>query len=136
MADPAALALQKAVVARLLASPGVSALVAGRVHDEPPQGVAFPYVRIGQTDQRALRMDCHTDDDVLFSVECHSRPDAGRVEAMRIAQAVREALDDAPLTVAGHVLDWMDYTALSVTRAPDGRSYVAVVAFAAALAPA
>lgn len=136
MADPAALALQKAVVARLLSSPAVAALVGPRVHDEPPQGVAFPYARIGQTDQRALRMDCHTDDDVLFSVECHSRPDAGRVEAMRLAQAVREALDDAPLTVAGHVLDWMDYTALSVSRAPDGRSYVATVAFAAALAPA
>lgn len=140
MADGPTLALRKAVIAGLLADAGVAALVGTRVYDEPPQGVSFPYVRFGAADQAALRMDCHTDDDVAFSVECHARPDAvaqtvhPRVQAERLGHAVRLALDQAALSVEGYTLDWLDYQTQAVSRAGDGRSYVAVVAFFAALA--
>ncbi|WP_028029892.1 DUF3168 domain-containing protein [Gemmobacter nectariphilus] len=137
MPDDPSLALQKSVIATLRADAGVSAVVGVRVYDEPPQNVEFPYVRLGQIDLAPLRMSgtC-VDADILFSVEAHSRPASGRVEATRIADAVRAALDDAALTVAGHVCEWCQYTAQSVTRAADGRSYVAVIAFQAALSAA
>lgn len=140
MADGPALALQAAVIARLRGFAGLTALVGQRVYDEPPQKpdgtTDYPYVRFGAADASALWMTCGADDDVLFSVEVHSRPAAGRPEALRIAHQVRLALDQAPLTVTGYTLDWLDYQTHSLTRGTDGRSYLAVVAFAAALSPA
>ena len=137
MADGPALALQAALVTRLRANAGISALVGARVYDEPPQNVVFPYVRIGNVDLAPLRLsgDCR-DDDIRFSIEAHSRPVAGRVEATRIAAAVVAALDGAALTVAGHHLDWCQWVTQAATRAPDGRSYIATIAFEAALSPA
>lgn len=137
MADGPALALQKALVTALRADPGVSALVGARVYDEPPQDVMFPYLRVGNIDLRPLRMSgtC-TDEDILFSVEAHSRPVSGRVEASRIAHAVRVALDDAALSVSGFKLDWCQFTTQAVVRAADGKSYIATIAFSAALSAA
>lgn len=135
MADGPVLALQAAIVAALRADPAVAALVGGRVYDEPPEDVEFPYCRIGMTDLRILRLSGPwADDDVMLSVECHSRPLAGRVEAARIAHAVRGALDGAALSPAGHALEWLQFTTQAVTRGPDGRSYVATLAFEAAIA--
>lgn len=137
MADGPALALQKALVASLRANAGVSALVGARVYDEPPQGVTFPYVRVGNVDLRPLRMSgACIDEDILFSIEAHSRPVSGRVEASRIAHAVRVALDDAALSVAGFTLEWCQFTTQAVTRAADGESYIATIAFEAALSAA
>lgn len=137
MADDASLALQKAVIAALRADAGVAALVGAKVYDEPPHGVTPPYVRYGTDNLAPLRMsgDC-VDEDIAFSVEVHSRPVAGRVEAKRIAQAVREALDDQALTVTGFTLEWLQYTTQSITRAADGETYIAVIAFEAALSAA
>jgi len=137
VADGPALALQEALVAALRADAGIVALVDARVYDQPPQHVVFPYVRVGQIDLAPLRMsgDC-TDEDIVFSIEAHSRPVAGRVEATKIAHAVRVALDDAALTVTGYTLDWCTFTTQAVTRAPDGVSYIANIAFNAALSPA
>jgi hypothetical protein len=137
MADGPALALQARLVATLKANAGVAALVGARVYDEPPDGVAFPYVRVGTIDLSILRMsgDC-ADEDIVFSIEAHSRPVAGRVEASRIAHAVRLALDDAPLVVTGYTVEWCDFTTQAVTRAPDGRSYIATIAFNAAMSAA
>jgi len=137
MADGPDLALQVAIVARLKAHASVTALVGQRVYDEPPQGVTFPYIRIGTFDLSPLRLsgDC-TDEDLVLSIECHSRPVAGRVEAGRMAHAVRMALDGASLSVAGYTFEWLDWTAQAVSRAPDGKSYIATVAFTAAMSAA
>ena len=134
MADAPDIALQAALVSRLRADTDLAALVASRVYDQPPQKVAFPYVRIGDMDLSADRIGCFTDDDVTFSIECHSKPVAGRVEAKRIAFAVRQCLDDADLTLTGFSVDWCDYLTQSVTRGKDGKSYIAVVAFNASIA--
>lgn len=137
MPDGPSLALQKAVIAAMKANAGVAALVGAKVYDEPPHGVTPPYVRYGRDNLAPLRMsgDC-VDEDIAFSVEVHSRPVAGRVEAKRIAQAVREALDDQTLTVTGFTLEWLQYTTQEITRAADGETYIAVIAFEAALSAA
>lgn len=132
MTGPAA-ALQKAVIAALEANAGVAALVGDRIYDEPPQGVAFPFVRLGRKDISPLRMQCRTDTDILFSVEVHSRPMAGRVEAEAIAYAVQTALDDADLTLDAWHLDWCEYVTSAGFVEADGQSYIATVAFRAAI---
>lgn len=136
MADGPELLLQAALVARLRADAAVSALVGARVYDDPPDGAPLPLIRIGNIDMAADRIGCFVDAAFTFSIECHSRSLAGRVEATRIAAAVRAAVDDAPLVLPGYTLDWCDYLTQSVTRGPDGKSYIAVVAFDAAVAPA
>lgn len=136
MADGPDLALQVALVAALKANAGVASLVGARVYDEPPQHVIFPYVRIGMMDLRPLRLSDCTDEDIMFSIEAHSRPVAGRVEAGRIANAVRVALDGATPSVTGYTLDWIDWQTQAVTRATDGKSYIATIAFEAALSAA
>jgi len=138
MADGPGLALQKALIAVLRANAGVSALVGARVYDEPPQAVTFPFVRLGNIDLSPERLSCVDDHSIAFSVEAHSRPTSGRVEAARIADAIRAALNDqeAAITAAmtGYSADWCTYTTQTATRAADGESYVAIVAFEAALA--
>lgn len=136
MADDASLALQAALVQALKADSSVSGLVTSRVYDEPPQGLSFPFIRVGNIDARPYRDSCTVADEVTFSIECHSRPESGRVEAARMAAAVRAALDQAALTVVGHTLEWLDFTAQTVIRAADGKSYIATVAFEASLAKA
>lgn len=136
MADDSALALQKAVVARLKSDAALTALISARVYDEPPQSVVFPYVRIGNIDVSPFRDSCTTADDLVMSIECHSRPTSGRVEATRMAAAVRQSLDQAALTITGFDLEWLDFLTQSVTRASDGKSYIAVVAFEVSVAPA
>lgn len=135
MADDSALALQAAAVARLKASAEVTALVGARVYDEPPQHVTFPYVRIGNVLVTPFRDSCSTADELTLSIECHSRPDAGRVESTRMAAAVRLALDQAPLNISGFVLEWIDFTTQAVIRVGDGKSYIATVAFEVSVAP-
>lgn len=133
MADGPALALQAALVSVLRADAGVAALVGARVYDEPPDGAMLPLVRIGTIDLAPERLSCRTDEDITFSVEAHSRPIAGRVEATRIAHAIRVALDETDFAVPGYHLDWCQWLTQAVTRAADGKTYVATVAFQAAL---
>ena len=137
MADGPALALQAALIGTLKANAGVAALVGARVYDEPPQTVVFPYVRIGTVNVDILRMsgEC-ADDDVIFSIEAHSRPVSGRVEASRIAHVVRLALDNTAIAPVGYHVDWCDFETHAVTRAVDGKSYIATIAFTAALSAA
>lgn len=150
MADDGSLALQSALLARLRADASLTALVSGRVYDEPPKDVAFPYVRLGAEVVGSERIGCFTDDDIAFSIECHTRPTSGRVEAgqpeivksgrveaKRLAAAVRASLDDADITLgSGKHLDWLEHLTTSYSRASDGASWIAVVAFEAAVADA
>lgn len=133
MADGYALALQKGVVAALKADAGVSALVGTRVYDEPPQGVTMPYIRLGNIEPRPLRTDCGAASEVVFGVEVHSRPVAGRVEATQIAEAVVAALDEqeSAVTVTGFDLVSLFWLTQTVGRADDGESYLAIIAFEA-----
>lgn len=138
MADGPALSLQKALITVLRGNAGLSALVSDRIYDEPPQPVTFPYVRIGNVDQAPERLSCVDDHNITFSIEAHSRPTAGRVEAARIADAIRAALNDQEATITaamtGYSAEWCTYTTQTVSRSGDGQSYVAIVAFEAALA--
>lgn len=138
MAESPAYALQVAVMAALQADADLAALVGESIFDEPlpPDYEGYPFVHLARLDDAALRIGCHTDEDILFTIECHSRPVAGRVEVLALAHAVRRALDDAPLILSGHRLDWCTFLTQSVTRSRDGATWTAVLAFEAAVAAA
>ena len=136
MADGPALALQKGLISRLRnTGAGLAPLVGARIYDEPPATVTLPYVRLGNFDVEPFRTDVSAAWDVAFSIEVHSRPVAGRVEATRITEAIVAALDEQPdaIAVAGFILSWILFETFAVARDADGRSYVATIAFRAVL---
>ena len=135
MADGFALALQKGLRAALVADADITALVAGRIYDEPPQPVTFPYVRFGNINPNAFDTDTSLGALVDVSIEAHSRSPSGRVEATQIAEAVRAALhrQETAITVTGFTLVELIFEVISVTRDNEGRGYTAVVLLQAML---
>lgn len=135
MADGFALALQKGLRAALAADAGVAALVGARIYDEPPQNVTFPYIRFGDIEPGAFDTDTIEGAITGLSIEAHSRSASGRVEAVRMVEAVRDALhrQEASVTVAGHTLVELIYQTYSVTRDDEGRGYTAVISLQAML---
>jgi len=135
MADGFALALQKGLRAALVANTGVIALVGARIYDEPPQNVTFPYIRFGDIEPGAFDTDTIQGSLTGISIEVHSRSASGRVEAVRMVEAVRDALhrQEPSVTVAGHTLVELIYQTYSVTRDNEGRGYTAVISLQAML---
>jgi hypothetical protein len=135
MADGFALALQKGIRAALAANSGVTALVGARIYDEPPQNVTFPYIRFGDIDPSAFDTDTIEGALTGLSIEAHSRSASGRVEAVRMVEAVKAALhrQEAAVTVSGHTLVELIFQTYSVTRDGEGRGYTAVISLQAML---
>jgi len=135
VADGFALAVQKGVRAALVANAGVTDIVGQRVYDEPPQDAVFPYLRFVETQPSAFDTDTTEGAEVSISLEAHSRSASGRVEAVRIVEAVKEALhrQEASITLEGHNLVEMIFQTYSVTRDDDGRGYTAVIVLQAML---
>jgi hypothetical protein len=135
MADGFLLALQKGIRAALVADAGVSALIGTRLYDEPPQNVTFPYARFGGIEPLAFDTDTKEGALVSFTIEAYSRSASGRVEAARIADAVKAALhrQEASVSVAGHTLVELIFETFSVTRDGEGRGYTAIVSLQAML---
>ncbi len=135
MADSFALAVQKGVRAALVADTAITDIVSQRVYDEPPQDVTFPYLRFGETQPSAFDTDTTEGAEVSISLEAHSRSASGRVEAVQMVEAVKEAMHrkEASITVQGHNLVEMIFQTYSVTRDDDGRGYTAVIVLQAML---
>ena len=90
-------------MARLKADAGVTALIGQRVYDQPPASPTFPYLTLGEDQIIPDRADCYEGDEVTLTLHVWSRA-VGFPEAKRITVAVRAALKDAPLVLAGHRL--------------------------------
>ena len=137
MADGPALAMQLAIVAALRASGSVAALVGSRIYDEPPDGAVLPYVRLGAIEPLPQRSTGTDGVRLMFGIEAHSRPTAGRVEATRICEAVVALFDGATQALApiGYrvvSLEWMTQT---TGRDDDGKTYLGITAFQALIEP-
>lgn len=135
MADGFALALQKGLRAALVANAGVTALVSTRVYDEPPQNVTFPYIRFGDITPAAFDTDTALGSLVDISIEANSRSASGRVEAVKMVEAVKEALhrQETSVTVTGFTLVELIFETYNATRDADGRGYTAVIVLRAML---
>ena len=132
MSNSFALELQKGVRATLVANSGVTALVAARVYDEPPQNVTYPFVRFGDIQPRSMDTDGSTGADVTFNIEAYSQT-TGRVEATQIAEAVRTALhrQEGSVSLTGFNLVEMRCETYVVDRDREGRGHNANIIFTA-----
>ena len=129
----AALALQQAMQARLIADDAVRAALGGAyVFDEVPRGAPPAYVEFAGLDTR----DWSTfgqrglEHFVSIAVRANSR---GRAQAQEISAAVQAALDGAVLDLAGHRLVSLQLMFWSVMKT--GQTYGASLRFRAATEP-
>ena len=136
MTTPASVALRAAVRAALVSDGALlSALGGPKIYDEPPRAAAFPYVTLGE----ARVADFSTGDasGLEHSLTLHAwSRQGGHREAHVIAGALLQALDDAPLSLAGHRLVNLRFSVADVRREADGRTYHALVRFRAVTEPA
>lgn len=131
----ASAALRDAVHASLMSDAMLTSLLGGaKIYDEPPRGAAMPYVTFGD----ARVSDAATDDSALeehtLVLHCWSRQ-GGRREAQTLVGALLQALDDAPLTLAGFQLVNLRFSLADIRREADGRTYRALVRFRALTEP-
>jgi hypothetical protein len=133
MSDGFSLALQKAVRVALLTDSGVTDLISTRLYDEPPANAVYPYARFGNIVADTLDTDGSTSADVAMTIIAHSRS-TGRVEASRIAEAIRAALhrQESAVTPAGFSLVELICEQYYADRDDAaGRGYTATIMFSA-----
>ena len=132
----ASAALRAAIHYSLNANAPLTSLLGGaRVYDEPPRGVAFPYVTLGEA--RIANFSTGTEEGEEHQLTLHAwSRQGGHREAHLIAGALLQALDDAPLALDGYNLVNCRFTVADVRREADGRTYHALVRFRAVTEPA
>lgn len=108
----ASLALQEAIFAKLLAAPFQTACgVTVGVYDRVPPNAVLPYVTIGDDHEMADLAQGYDGSDILTTLVVWSR-EPGRVEAKRIAEAIRAQIappagSPPPLSLEGHrIVTW------------------------------
>ncbi|MBO9194329.1 DUF3168 domain-containing protein [Rhizobium sp. 16-449-1b] len=128
----AELELQGAIVARLKADAALTALVGGRVYDQPPSPATYPYVTIGEA--QTLRDDatCISGSKVYLTLHGWSTA-VGYPEAKRIAEAVAESLHLAPLALPTNHLISLMHRQTRTLRDVDGLTSHAVIDFVASV---
>ena len=120
MVPDAALALQSALFARLMADGNLLALCDGRIHDRRPESSAFPHVVIGEA-------NCVDDGSKSRPGQVHSLTlhvwsrYRGKAQAKQILAALGAALHCQPLTL-GEGSAWVNgrVTYSAVLDDPDG----------------
>ena len=94
--------LQQAVFTALTGDAPLMAMVQG-VYDHVPQGAAFPYVTVGESSARPWRAVSLDGVETTLILHVWSR-ERGRKQAKQIMAEMHRILDDADLTLSGHVL--------------------------------
>ncbi|WP_448208483.1 DUF3168 domain-containing protein [Azospirillum sp. sgz302134] len=121
--------LQKAVYDALAGALGVP------VYDDVPQGAAMPYVAIG--DSTIAPASTKTDDGEEHSLTLHVWSQyAGRREVKELLGAIKAALHNRPLPVAGNALVRLRFDFASDFADADEQTRHGVIRFAALTNPA
>ncbi|HWV83777.1 MAG TPA: DUF3168 domain-containing protein [Hyphomicrobiaceae bacterium] len=127
--------LQQAVHAALAADSGVLALLgSARVYDHVPQGAAFPYLALAGFTVRDWATGTEPGTEIIFTINVWSRA-AGHKEALHLAEAVRAALHDAPLSLTDHHLVNLRHESSETQRQRDRDTYRISARFRAVLEP-
>lgn len=111
--------LQGQIVTLLKASSDLSALIGGRVYDRVPEGVQFPYVSFGPSDEISDDADCIDGFEVTMQLDVWSRA-VGFPECRRIVDAVRKALPEDGILLADNALVTFNHRISRVFRDTDG----------------
>jgi hypothetical protein len=129
-------ALRAAIHDALVADGALTALLGGpKVYDEPPRVAQFPYVTLGEARVNDYSAGGEPSEEHQLTLHAWSRQ-GGHREAHMIAGALLQALDDAPLALAGHHLVNLRFSLADIRREADGRTYHALVRFRAVTEPA
>ena len=128
------LALQKAVVAALLADGAVGGLIADRIYDAPPRDAVFPYLTIGQTTAADWSTATEAGREHRLTLHVWSRQ-RGKRQCYQIMEAIEAALHDAALGLDGHALVNLRFEFADTGRDRDGITYHGVVRFRAVTEP-
>jgi hypothetical protein len=131
----AAVALRAAIHDALVADSALATLLGGaKVYDEVPRQAAFPYVTLGECIITDWSTGTEPGLEHQLTLHAWSRH-GGHSEAHEIAGALLAALDDAPLSLAGHHLVNLRFALADIRREADGRTYHALVRFRAVTEP-
>lgn len=131
----ASTALRAAIHDALVADGAVIAALGGaKIYDEPPRNAAFPYVTLGDARVLDASADLGVVQEHQLTLHAWSRQ-GGHKEAHIIAGALLSALDDAPLSPAGHRLVNLRFAIADIRREADGRTYHALLRFRAVTEP-
>jgi hypothetical protein len=127
--------LQQSVFAALTADTALTALLgAGRIFDDVPQGTALPYVTLGQATLRDASTS--TEEAAEHSLTVHVWSGArGKKETHAVLAAIRAALHDRSLALAGHRLVNLRHEFSEVRRDPDGETIRGTARFRAVTEP-
>lgn len=131
----AALELQKAIVAALVADTGVAALVGERVQDAPPRNATFPYLVLDETTLSDWSTGSEGGHAHRVTLHAWSR-ERGKRECHEILNAAENALVDAALTLDGHALVNLRFEFAETRRDPDGVTWHGVMRLRAVTEPA
>lgn len=125
---------QTAVFEALAGNPALTALAgAGKVFDDVPHGKeasapAYPYVTIG--DQSGDEDGASDVDAAEMTIEVHAWSRApGRLECLRMLDAIRDALHDKSHAVATGVLVHLNYESHETVPEQDRETYHGVIRF-------
>jgi hypothetical protein len=128
--------LQQSVFAALAADPTLTSLIGpGRVYDDVPQSTALPYVTLGPATAQdwSTGSESGTEHRVTVHVWSGAR---GKKQAHEILGAIRAALHDQPLSLAGHTLVNFRHERSELRRAPGGKAIQGTARFRAVTEPA
>lgn len=132
---PASLALRRALRDGLLAhAPLVAALGGPKIWDEPPRDAAFPYVTLGEARVTDWSTGSSSGHEHALTLHVWSRQ-GGQTEAQVVAGEIVAALEQVPLSPAGHRLVNLRFATADIRREDDGRSFHGVVRFRAVTEP-
>ena len=131
------LELQGAIVQALKADPAVTALVAGRIYDQPPTNAVFPYITYGPSTYVRDDAGCINGYQAFVQLDVWSRA-VGNPEALKIADAVEHALHDVDLVLTTNAFVFINHVQTDTARDPDGLTTHGVIrleAFAEQMPP-
>ncbi|AVO44065.1 DUF3168 domain-containing protein [Phreatobacter cathodiphilus] len=132
---PASLALRRALRDGLLAhAPLVAALGGPKIWDEPPRDAAFPYVTLGEARVTDWSTGSSSGHEHALTLHVWSRQ-GGQTEAQVVAGEIVAALEQVPLSPAGHRLVNLRFATADIRREDDGRTFHGVVRFRAVTEP-
>jgi hypothetical protein len=128
--------LQQSVFAALGADTQLTALLGpGRIFDDVPQGTPLPYVTLGNVTAQDWSAGSEDGTEHVFTVHVWSGA-RGKKQAHELLGAIRAALHDQPLAVAGHTLINLRHERSEVRRDLDAETIHATARFRAVTEPA
>lgn len=114
-------ALRKAVIARLSADAAFTAALGGaKIFDEAPRGADPPYVAFSDFQTRDWSQQLSRGAEHVFALTVYSSQ-RGLRQALDLAQAAIDLLDEAPLALEGHALIDLRFRDVEGKREQNGR---------------